>query len=170
LLCRCLRKPASWLLTSVIESFAEYGNATHPGLYQLEQYAAAHAQTMEALCLGQLSGQHEDKLRLTGTAFKGDAVVKWRVSAGLKMVFAVVADRSAGMAARLVKFWARWRREAETSRQAALLSSFSDHLLRDIGVARDQTDSYTHRESPAFGAYRQSPMVYVLRHLYAARP
>jgi uncharacterized protein YjiS (DUF1127 family) len=88
---------------------------------------------------------------------------------GSKEVLAVAPDRSTGITVRPVKFRARWRHEAEARRQAALLSGFSDHLLRDIGVARDY-NSYTHRELPVFGKHDRSSAVYVLRCLYAACP
>jgi uncharacterized protein YjiS (DUF1127 family) len=145
LLWRWLCKAASWLLTLPIEGFAQYGNAMYPGLYHPEEYGDGHAQTMEPPCEGLPYGQHEDELHVGPFAVKGDGVTKLQAFWGSKKALAVPPDRRTRMVARLVKLSARWQREAEARRQAALLSSFSGHLLRDIGVARDQIASYTHR-------------------------
>jgi uncharacterized protein YjiS (DUF1127 family) len=146
LLWRWLCKAASWLLTLAIEGFAQYGNAMYPGLYHPKEYGDGYAQTVEPTCEGLPSGQHEDDCHLASSAFNGDAAAKLSAFAGSKKLLAVAPDRRTRTAARLVKLFARWRREAEARRQAALLSRFSDHLLRDIGLARDQIAGYTHHE------------------------
>jgi uncharacterized protein YjiS (DUF1127 family) len=144
-------KAASWLLRLTIESLAQYGNAMYPELYHPEEHGNGHVQTMKPPREALPYGQHEDDLN--HAPCKGDP-----------------ADRRTGNAARLVKFWARWRHEAEARRQAALLSSFNDHLLRDIGVARDQLDMYTHIDLPAFGHHDRSLVDCVAHPVYAARP
>jgi uncharacterized protein YjiS (DUF1127 family) len=146
LLWRWHYKATSWLLTLAIEDFAQYGKAMYPELYHPEEHMNDYAQTMKPPCESLPYGQHEDDLHRTPSSFNGDAVAKPNAFAGLKMPLAVAPKLWTGMAGRYVKFWARWGREAEARRQAALLRSFSDHLLRDIGVARDQIDSYTRHE------------------------
>jgi uncharacterized protein YjiS (DUF1127 family) len=91
-------------------------------------------------------GQREDEFHLAPSAVKGNAVAKLKAFSDLTMELTAAPDLRTHMAVRLVKLSARWRPKAEARRQTALLSSFSDHLLRDIGITRDQIAGYTHHE------------------------
>jgi uncharacterized protein YjiS (DUF1127 family) len=143
---RWLCNAASWLSTLAIEGFAAYGNAMYPGLYHPEQHGDSNAQAMEPRREGLPYRQHENQAHLAPSAFKGNTGVKRNPFTASKILLAVGPDQRAHTAARLVTLSTTWRRRAEARRQASLLSGFSDHLLRDIGVARDQIADYTHHE------------------------
>jgi uncharacterized protein YjiS (DUF1127 family) len=118
----------------------------YPGLYHPEQHGGGNAQAMEPHRAGLPYGQQENEVHIACSAFKGDTAAKLNPCAGSKTLLAVGPERWTGVAARLVMFSTKWRCNAEARRQAVLLSRFSDHLLRDIGVARDQIAGYTHHD------------------------
>jgi uncharacterized protein YjiS (DUF1127 family) len=141
-----LCKAASWFLAFAIEGFAQYGHAMYPGLIYPEEHGDGYAGTMKSPCEGVSYGQHENDLHLTSLALKRGAAAKLNAFEISKMSLAVVPAIPRRMAAGLARLSLGLRHGVEARRQAELLSSFNDHLLRDIGVARDQIDLYTHQE------------------------
>jgi len=129
---RWLCKAAAWLLELAIDGFAQYANAMHPGFYDPEQVGHGGRTGTEPPCVG-----HEDSILV----FRDGAAATPEIFTGSKMTCAVAPNRRTRMTVRLGRLAARWQREADARRQAELLGTLSDHLLRDIGIARDQIDS-----------------------------
>jgi uncharacterized protein YjiS (DUF1127 family) len=90
-------------------------------------------------------GYEESNSRSIIPVFRDSAVTRPKSFAGSKLRLAIALTRHAGMSARVAKLAARWQREAQARKQAAVLTRLSDHLLHDIGVTRDEIDGMTRR-------------------------
>ena len=129
-----LRKAGSWLLKLAMEGFAEYGNAMYPGL----AYSLQHDDVPPTPPHCAAADRQEDAIPVTSAACQGGMAARRVDLAGAKVALTTASRRGPRMIARLVKLSARWRHQREAKRQAALIRTFDDYLLRDIGVARDQ--------------------------------
>jgi uncharacterized protein YjiS (DUF1127 family) len=141
---RWIRKAASWLLTLAIEGLAAYANAMHP---VPDLYEPPKARATAPPCERPSHGGHVDRTRAMP---KDVAAARPEPSAGAQVALAIAPARQTRIPARLGRLRTRWRRQVDARRHAALLETFSDRMLRDIGVGRDQTDPFVE------GGYRHN--------------